>query len=95
MQILGGPVFKAHVELLQAISAIFGLDVSNLEILKIGDFPGMSSNSTMPFHNLASTLVHRLSQHQQNRPSWSKCVHYRNPSQSAYVAFSKGAMLTF
>ena len=35
-----------------------GLDVPNLQILKIGDIPGMSTSSNMPFHNHVSKLVH-------------------------------------
>ena len=56
--ILGGPVFGSHLELLKLSLSFFRLDVPNLEILKIGDIPGMSSNSIMPFHNLDPKLVH-------------------------------------
>ena len=43
-----------------------GLDVLNLQILRIEDVPGMSTSSIMPFHkNVDPKLVHRLSQGQQ------------------------------
>ena len=45
-----------------------GLNVLNLQVLRIGDIPGMSISSIMPFHNHVSVLVHWLSQGQQNWP---------------------------
>ena len=53
-----GPVFDTHLELLKLTLTYFSTDVPNLEILSIGDIPGMSSNSIMTFHNYVSTLVH-------------------------------------
>ena len=49
-----------------------GLDVPNLHILWIGNIPGMSTNSIMPFHNHVSSLVLWLSRLQQ---IWSCRVH--------------------
>ena len=57
-QISGDPVFDTHLELLKLTLTYFSTDVPNLEILSIGDIPGMSSNSIMTFHNYVSTLVH-------------------------------------
>ena len=90
-QMLGGPVFEANLELLKTISTIFRLAVSNIEILKIGNIQSISFNFIMPFHILASTVAHCLSQEQQNRRG--KFVDSRNPSQSESVAFSKEATL--
>ena len=57
-QILGGPVFGAHLELLKIALTFFNTDVPNLESLPMGDIPGMSSNFIMLFHNYVSKLVH-------------------------------------
>ena len=57
MQILGSPVIEAHLELLNYYDFL-RLGVSDLENLNIGDIQGMSPNFIMPFHNLASMLVH-------------------------------------
>ena len=35
-----------------------GLDVPNLQILAIGDMPGMSTSFIVPFHNVGPKLVH-------------------------------------
>ena len=67
-QILGGPVFEAHLELLKSPWPFFRLQVHNLKILKIVDLPGMSFSSVVPFHNLTSILVCWFSQPQENRP---------------------------
>ena len=45
-----------------------GLDVPNLQILNMGDMPGISTSSIMPFHNVDPKLVHCLSWAQQNSP---------------------------
>ena len=55
---LGGPIFEARLELLKLTLTFFSMDVPNLEILLTGGIPGMSSKSIIPFHNLASKLVH-------------------------------------
>ena len=47
---LGGPVLRSNLALLKIISTIFRLDVHILQILKYAYIPGMSPNSTMPFH---------------------------------------------
>ena len=44
------------------------LKVHNLQILKIVDLQGMSTNSIMPSHNVDPKLVHWLSRVQQNWP---------------------------
>ena len=53
-----GPVFGSRLELLNLTLFIFRPDVPNLDILKIEDILGMSSNSIMPFHNLDPKLFH-------------------------------------
>ena len=64
-----GLLFKyLHLELDKTISTIFRLEVHDLQILQIVEFPCMSPNSIMPFHNLASAFVQCLSRHQQNWP---------------------------
>ena len=35
-----------------------GVEVLNLEILRIGDLSGMSTSSNIPFHNVDPSLVH-------------------------------------
>ena len=67
-QMLGTPTVEAQNGPLKPPSTCLGLKVPDLEILRIGDLPGMSTNSIMPFYNHASMLVHRLSQGQQNWP---------------------------
>ena len=57
-QNLGSPVFDTYLELFKITMTLFRLNVPNLEILKIGDMPGMSPNFIMPFHSLDPTLVH-------------------------------------
>ena len=57
-QFLGNPVFDTYLGLLKITMTLFRLDVPNLEVLKIGDIPGMSPNSIMPIHNDVSKLVH-------------------------------------
>ena len=57
-QISNSPVFDTHLELLSITLTLFSTDVPNLEVLPIGDIPGMSPNSIMPFHNDVSKLVH-------------------------------------
>ena len=67
-QILGTPTVEAQNEPLKPPPTCLGLEVPNLEIMRIRDLPEMSTNAIMPFHNHASILVHRLSQGQQNWP---------------------------
>ena len=55
---LGSFVFDTHLELFENTMTLFRLDVPNLELLNIGDIPGMSPNFIMPFHNDVSKLVH-------------------------------------
>ena len=67
-QNLGTPSVGTQNEPLKPPPTFLGLDVPNLQILQIGDIPGMSTSSIMPFHNHVSKLVHWLSQGQQNWP---------------------------
>ena len=66
--ILGTPTVEAQNGAINPPLTCLGLEVPNLEILRIGDLPDISTNSIMPFHNHASILVHRLSQGQHNWP---------------------------
>ena len=47
-----------HFGINRVVSTFSRLDVPNLPILQIGDMRGTSTNSIMPFHNLAPILGH-------------------------------------
>ena len=66
--LLHTPAVEAQNGPLKPPPACLGLEVPNLEILRIGDLPGMSTNSSTPFHNHASILAHLFSRVQQNWP---------------------------
>ena len=55
---LGTPTVEAQKGPFKLPPIFLGLKVLSLQILKIGDLPGMSNNSIMPFHTHASILVH-------------------------------------
>ena len=65
---LGTPSVGTQSEALKPPPTCLGLEVLNLDILQMGDLPGMSTSSIMPIHIHVSILVHRLSQGQQNWP---------------------------
>ena len=67
-QISGTPNFEAQKEPLNPPITCLSWKVHNLEMLTCMDLPGMSTNSTMPFYNHASILVHLFSRVQQNWP---------------------------
>ena len=78
-QNLGTPSVGSQNGPLKPPPTYLGLDVLNLQILRIEDVPGMSTSSIMPFHkNVDPKLVHRLSQGQQTWAHGLFFVEYRN-----------------
>ena len=58
-QMLGTPNFEAQNGPLNPPSTNLGLEqVPNLQVLRIVDLPGMSTNSIMRFHNVVPIFVH-------------------------------------
>ena len=88
-QNLGTPSVGSQNGALTPPPTYLGLDVPNLQILSIGDIPGMSTSSKIPFHNVDPTLVHRLSRAQQNLPGGLIFVDQATPLQSSTIRFLK------
>ena len=64
-QILSNPISVSQKRPRGATLKIFRLDVTNLQILQVGDIQGKSTNSIMSFHQVDTNLANLLSQHQQ------------------------------
>ena len=58
---LGIPTFRPQNRPIKIPPTYFGLDVPFLEILPSEDMPSMSTNSSMPFHNVDPKLLHCFS----------------------------------
>ena len=60
-QMLGTPSFGSQNGPLKLPPTYLGLGVPNLQILRIGDIPGMSTNSIVPFQNVCWPNIGELS----------------------------------
>ena len=95
-QILGTPSFGSQDGPLKPTPTDLGLDVPNLQILRIGDIPGMSTNRIMQFHNVDPKLVHRLSRIKQYWPRGVIFVNNNPTLEFDYpLSFKETALTTY